>query len=289
MTVNWERWGAEDERGALNLITPAVTRAAAGLVIDGVVHNLSQPISATMNLPGHRPGPQHFMNRDGGDYAAGARRPGGFQFAEDTVLLPLHLGTHVDALCHCWHDDRMFNGFRGTEVRSNGARRLGVEHIGAVATRGVLLDFVTLTGRPLPDGTAIGPDLLAAALSAANTEILSGDAVLLRTGWQESRGASLDPDYNAEPGLDLAAALSLAAAGVAMVGADNYAIEVLPFPPGAVFPVHQCLIRDHGVPLLEGLVLAPLAKHGRSTFLLTLGALPIRGATGSPVVPVVVT
>jgi kynurenine formamidase len=289
MTANWGRWGADDERGALNLITPSVTRAAAALVTDGIVHNLAQPISAEMNLPAHRPGPQHFMNRDGGDYAAGARRPGGFQFAEDTVLLPLHVGTHVDALCHCWHDDRMFNGFAGAEVRSTGARRLGVERIGAIVTRGVLLDFVALTGAPLLDGFAIGPDLLAAAIDATGTVIAPGDAVLLRTGWQESRGAGPNADYNAEPGLDLAAAQVLAAAAPAIIGADNYAVEVLPFAPGTVFPVHQCLIRDHGIPLLEGLVLAPLAAHRRPTFLLTLAALPIQGATGSPVVPVAVT
>lgn len=287
MTANWGRWGPEDQRGALNLITPQVTRAAALLVRDGQVHALAQPIGPQMAIPRHRPGMQHFMNRDGGDYAAGARRTGGFQLAEDTVLLPLHLGTHVDALCHCWRDDRMFNGFSGNEVRSNGARRLGVDRLGPVATRGVLLDFVALTGAPLADGAGIGPDMLEAALQAGGLALQPGDAVLLRTGWQERAGS--DPDFTTEPGLTLAGAQMLAAADVAVVGADNYAVEVLPFAQDQVFPVHQCLIRDHGIPLLEGMVLAPLAAQGRSSFFFVMGPLPLIGATGSPVVPVAVT
>src|SRR5262247_203579 len=32
---NWGRWGANDERGALNLITPAKRKQAAGLVKEG--------------------------------------------------------------------------------------------------------------------------------------------------------------------------------------------------------------------------------------------------------------
>jgi hypothetical protein len=103
----WGRWGDEDERGALNLIGPDEVRAAAALVRTGEVFNLAQPISSRMAVPPHRPAPTHFMGRSGGDYAAGARRPGGFQFAEDTIVLPLHLGTHLDGLCHVWYDDQL--------------------------------------------------------------------------------------------------------------------------------------------------------------------------------------
>ena len=90
---NWQRWGAADERGALNHIGPEQVRRAAALVTSGEVFALAQALSARTPVPAHRAGMQHFMGRDGGDYAAGARRPGGFQFAEDTVVLPLHIGT----------------------------------------------------------------------------------------------------------------------------------------------------------------------------------------------------
>jgi kynurenine formamidase len=230
----------------------------------------------------------HFMSRDGGDYAAGRRRPGGFQFADDTIVMPLHSGTHLDALCHCWYDDTLYNGFAATEVRSNGSSRLGADKLGPIATRGVLLDFVASSGGPLPDGAAIGRAMMQAALGSAGIALKEGDAVLLRTGWQERSAAGKPVNFHSEPGIDLEAGLFLADSGVALVGADNFAIEVLPFPARSVFPVHQRLIRDYGVVLLEGLSLAALAAEGVAEFLFVAAALPIRGATGSPVNPVAI-
>ena len=89
----WQRWGEDDERGALNHIGSVQVQGAAALVRSGRVLSLAQTLSPRTPVPRHRAGIQHFMGRDGGDYAAGARRPGGFQFAEDTVVLPLHFGT----------------------------------------------------------------------------------------------------------------------------------------------------------------------------------------------------
>ena len=285
----WGRWGEADEAGAPNAAGPEQARRAAGLVREGRVISLAQPLHGKMPVPGHRAGLLHFMGRDGGDYAAGAKRPGGFQFAEDTVVMPLHLGTHVDALCHAWCGDRMYNGFPGDAVRSTtGAARLGVEKLPPLVTRGILLD-VAADG-PLPNGRAVGRAMLEAAAARAGATPEPGDAVLIRTGWWEAQAgvAARLVSFDAEPGLDVEGALWLAEAGVALVGADNFAIEVLPFPPGEVFPVHQRLIRDHGVPLLEGLVLAPLAAAGASAFLFVAAPLPIAGATGSPLAPVAV-
>jgi kynurenine formamidase len=286
MKEAWGKWGDNDEAGALNLIGADEVRHAAALVSDGRVFSLAQPISQTMMMPKHRPGMMHFMGRDGGDYAAGGKRPGGFQFSEDTVVMPLHTGTHLDALCHCWYDDTLYNGFSADEVKSKGAGKLGVDKMPPVVTRGVLLDF-TRDGAGVPDGEAIDLAMLKMALSRAETELRCGDAVLLRTGWFE-RQSGKDTDFNAEPGLNVEAARYLAEAGVAMIGADNYAIEVLPFAKDTVFPVHQLLIRDFAIPLLEGLVLKPLAEAGASTFLFVVAPLPIRGGTGSPVNPVAV-
>jgi kynurenine formamidase len=285
----WGRWGAEDQRGALNLIGTEEVRRAAGLVTTGQVISLAQPLSSRTPVPKHRAGVQHFMGRDGGDYAAGGRRPGGFQFAEDTVVMPLHIGTHIDALCHAWCDDCLYNGFPGQGTRSTtGALRCGIDKMQAIVTRGVLLDLVRLRGAPLDPRASIGrPDLIHAA-EAASVEIEPGDAVLIRTGWQEACAGSSDVSFDEEPGIDVEAALWLAEAGVAMVGADNFAIEAIPFPAGTVFPVHQRLIRDFGIPLLEGLVLKPLAEHNRGQFLFVAAPLPVVGGTGSPLAPVAV-
>jgi kynurenine formamidase len=280
----WGRWGPEDERGALNFIGPEQVRRAASLVVTGQTVSLAQPLSPRTPVPKHRAGVQHFMGRDGGDYAAGARRPGGFQFAEDTVVLPLHIGTHIDALCHAWCDDCLYNGFPGQGTRStSGALRCGIDKMGPIVTRGVLLDIVRLRGAPMtPRETVRRADLKA----AATVDIEPGDAVLIRTGWQESQAG--DVLFDEEPGIDEEAGLWLAERGVAMVGADNFAIEAIPFPTGTVFPVHQRLIRDYGIPLLEGLELKPLAALGRATFQLVAAPLPVVGGTGSPLAPVAV-
>jgi kynurenine formamidase len=160
--------------------------------------------------------------------------------------------------------------------------------MGPIVTRGVLLDLVRLGNGPLANRASISrPDLIAAAEAAA-VRIEPGDAVLIRTGWQESQEGNTDISFDEEPGIDVEAALWLAEADVAMVGADNFAIEAIPFPTGTVFPVHQRLIRDFGIPLLEGLVLQPLADHGRGQFLFVAAPLPVVGGTGSPLAPIAV-
>ena len=123
----WGKWGADDERGAVNAIGPEQVRRAVGLVRSGQIIALGQPMSPKTPVPKHRAPMQHFMDRDGGDYAAGAKRPGGFQFAEDTVVLPLQFATHVDALCHAWTDDKLYNAFPSIGTRSTTrAARCGI-------------------------------------------------------------------------------------------------------------------------------------------------------------------
>lgn len=285
---NWNRWGPEDERGALNHIDADAVQRAASLVTLGRTISLAQPLSARTPFPPHRAGVQHFMGRSGGDYAAGARRPGGFQFAEDTLLMPAHIGTHIDALCHAWHDDQLYNGFSSNGTRSTtGAARCGIDKMGPIVTRGVLLDVTEGPGQPLAMGTAVTRANLEAAAARTGVSVERGDVVLIRTGWIESMLSN--PNYfDGEPGIDVEAARWLADAGVAVIGCDNYAVEAIPFPAGQVFPVHQLVIRGYGIALLEGLVLAPLAQAGGTEFLFVAAPLPIVGGTGSPLVPLAI-
>jgi kynurenine formamidase len=284
----WGRWGAGDERGAVNMIGPDEVRRAAGLIKIGRVIPLGQPISPKTPVPPHRAPMQHFMNRDGGDYAAGGKRPGGFQFAEDTVVMPLQFATHVDALCHAWCDDQLYNGFSSTGTRSTTrATHCGVEKMGSIVTRGVLLDITLDAGGPLPLGATVSRAMLETAAARAGVTIAAGDAVLIRTGWIETMLA--DPHYyDGEPGLDVDAGRWLAEQGVAAIGADNFAIEVIPFPPGQVFPVHQCVLRGFGVALIEGMVLEPLALAGAREFLFAAAPLPFVGGTASPLTPLAI-
>jgi kynurenine formamidase len=285
----WDRWGEDDERGALNHIGATRVRDAAALVRAGQVLNLAQPLSPRTPVPQHRARVQHFMGRDGGDYAVGARRPGGFQFAEDTVVLPLHIGTHIDALCHAWYDDALYNGFPGSGTRStSGATRCGIDKMGPIVGRGVLLDIARSWSGPLQDGVAIGPDDLEHAATLAGIDIGKGDVVLIRTGWAESQGCADVVSFDGEPGLNAEAALWLAEREIAVLGADNFAVEVIPFAQGSVFPVHQRLIRDFGIPLLEGLLLRELAATGRHEFMFAASPLAVVGGTGSPISPMAI-
>ena len=276
-----------DERGAPARIGPAQVAAAAALVRSGRVVDRAMPLGPETPVPGPRHGLVRFMTRDGGDYAAGARRPGGFQFAEDTVLLPTHIGTHVDALAHVWHDDHLYGGHPQETIRSTtGAQHCGADKLGPIVARGVLLDVAT--DREPAAGEAIGADDLARAADAAGIAVEPGDVVLVRTGWLGRTGHDARAYYAGEPGLDLSAARRLADAGVAAIGCDNFAVEPLPFADGEAFPVHQFLLADRGVPLLEGVVLDELAGLATGPFLFVALPLPLVGSTASPVTPVAV-
>lgn len=290
MTDNRGRWGSDDEIGALNLVTPDKTLRAIGLVRSGRTISLAERLGPSTPVPPHRQGPSRFMNRDAGDYALGARMPGGFKFAEDTVQFQSHTGTHVDALAHAWSGDSLYNGHPETSVRSTrGAQKLGAEKLVPVLTRGVLVDLVHAFGGPLAASTAVSSDDLQRGIREEHVELEPGDAVLIRTGWMESRD-SLAQYFAYEPGIGEEAARWLAERDVALVGADNYAVEQQSATPG--FPAHLQLLHRCGVPLIENLELAELAGElaleSRSTFLFVFAPIPLVGSTAAPINPLVV-
>jgi kynurenine formamidase len=279
--------GMADERGTLARIGAEQVRRAAGLVRSGRIVDLGMPLGPDTPVAGHRPGMQRFMTRDGGDYAAGAKRPGGFQFAEDTIQLPTHIGTHMDALAHAWHHDRLYGGHPQETIRSTtGAQRCGADKLGPIVTRGVLLDVAR--ERAWNRGEAIGAPELEAARSAAGVQIEAGDVVLIRTGWLGRTGHSAKEYFDGEPGLDITAARWLADTGLATLGIDNFAVENIPFPHGEVFPVHQFLLRDHGIAPIEGVVLDELATVADGPFLFAGLPLALVGSTASPLNPVAI-
>lgn len=286
--AGWGRWGTADEIGALNLATDDRTLAAVALVRQGRVISLSQPLAPAGNgAAPHRAPNARYMTRDAGDYALGARSPGGFRFAEDVVLLSTHNGTHVDALCHTWAGDELYNGHPASDIRStSGAKHLGAETLRPALARGVLFDFVRANGGPLAPSTRIDGADLAELAAAQGVEPGPGDVVLLRTGWW---GAAEGEDYwDLEPGITPDAALWLAERDIIMVGADNYAVEVQPSAPGEAFPVHLALIHQRGIPILENLDLDALGESGRHEFLFVFAPLPLTGSTAAPLNPLAV-
>lgn len=290
---NWGRWGTDDQRGAANLVTPDRTLSALSLPTTGRVIPLGLSLDGRTPAVG-RPAPQHFMTLDGGDFAAGVRlADGAYQAADDHLSVPCHGGTHLDGLAHVWYDHLLYNGVDEAAVRSYGATRLGIENLGHLVTRGVLIDVAAGAGvdRLEPD-TIVTRDLLQQASRSA-PDLLPGDAVLIRTGWL---GGHLDgsfPDPYVTPGIDEAAATWLAERDVCLVGADNLAVEATTglhrYAAGSRAPVaHRVLIRDHGTYLLEMLVLDRLVGTTPNEFLFLLAPLPITGGTASPVNPLIV-
>jgi len=289
---NWGRWGAEDERGAANFISTDLVRDAAGLVRTGKVYSLSLPVQQQGVPVFPRRAPcLHFMTLDGGDYAAGLKRKAGYQSADDYISLPTHGTTHIDSLAHVWYDDRMYNGYLGSLVRSTGARKLGIDKLKHLVGRGVLLDLAGWKGlRHLPGGAVITVDDLKGCARHHGVELNPGDIILLRTGWQTVfREQGSERFFQSEPGLGLEAARFLGELGIAGVGSDNYGIEVVPTENDEPAPVHRMLIRDFGVYLIELLALDELAHGGCHEFLFVAAPLLITGGTGSPVNPLAIT
>lgn len=289
MADNWGRWGEDDQVGALNLIDPAKVLAGLGLARRGKIIKLGLDLGPRTPVPPHRKTPERFMTRDGGDYAAGARRPGGFQFAEEVWSFAAHSGTHLDALAHAWADDQLYNGFSSHGTRSTtGAARCGAEHLLPIVSRGVLIDLVG-DGGPLSPGEPVSAERLASACASTGMTLRPGDVVLIRTGWLATvAGADSEEIFQSEPGIDPSAARWLADADVSVVGADNYAVEVQPSEEGTMFPVHQILIRDHGIPLLEFAALDELAQERATDFCFIAAPLPLVGGTASPLCPLAV-
>jgi kynurenine formamidase len=284
------RWGEEDERGALNLVSVHAVRRGLSSAVAGRVVSLAAPIvpGKGFGLVGRQP-PALYMTRDGADYAAGLPERGGFGFADDVITLPTHGVTHLDALAHVWEGGEMYNGFPASAVTSRGARHLGIEHVSPIVTRGVLVD-VTTEGDEV--ARPVGVEELSELVERSGHELMPGDALLLRTGWLDAVRAGRT-DSSTWPGLDRDCAPWLIEHEVAVIGADNAGVECFPSSdPGCQVPLHVALLRDHGVYFCELMELtelaAALAEAGRSTFLFAVGVLPIVGAVGSPVSPIAV-
>ena len=190
-------------------------------------------------------------------------------------------------------DGHFFNGRRGADIQAvSGLRELGIENVPPIVTRGVLLDIAALKGVDRVDiGFAISvADIQAAMARQGLASIKPGDVVLFHTGHRRL----LDDGQRArflsgQPGPGIAAARWLAAQGVVAVGGDSGSLEVMPFEhDGMLFPVHQILLAQHGVYLLENVATERLAARGWSEFLFIATPLPIVGASSSWINPVAI-
>jgi kynurenine formamidase len=294
---NWGRWGSDDQRGTLNLITPDKIRQGVASVRRGAVFELSVALDATgpvWNTSRTRVRPMHVMTALPDQW--GPEMAGAFG-TDDWIFMPLQGGTQWDSLAHVGYDEHFYNGVHMSQVDAGGARRNGIDNVlPGVVGHGVLLDVARAKGVDwLAGGTPITPADLENTERAQGIRVEEGDVLLFRTGWRLKAVREGWRDWHStEPGLTLECAQWLHERGVAAVASDNHGIEVGPTTtPGPVgHPLHFVLIRDMGMPLgevfdLEALA-ADCAGDGQWDFLFSAPPLRIPGAVGSPVSPVAV-
>ena len=280
------KWGAGDQRGSGNHMKPETVLRAARLIQAGEVFELGRVLSETMPLPAGRRF-EVLTKRTRND--AGANRRGS---NEELVVGEIgQVGTQFDTFSHQTIGTSMYNCVTVEEAATRtGFSKLGVEQVGALVTRGVLLDIAALKGVPmLAETYEITPQDLEAALAKQKLTLSRGDAILIHTGWGTLWGKDNARYQRSSPGVGTAAAEWLAKQDPMLVGADNTAVEISPNPdPQLAGPGHQILIVVNGIHLLENLRLDELAARRVYEFALIVEPLKIQGGTGSTVAPIAI-
>lgn len=293
-TRHAHKWGKDDQKGAMNLVTPEVTLRAIQSVKHGRMIDLSHELKS-----GHPMLPTFmspFLMSMWSDAATSRRmlrehmeNTNDFGVFTERVELCTHTSTHVDALGHVTIGDEMYNGFSSRDsANSFGLERLGIGQMPPAITRGVVVDLAGLDGGDaLEGGRSISVTEVKDALGDAKVQLQPGDIVFLRTGHGQYYMTDNRTYIRSEPGIDVEAAQWLTGEGVAAIGADNLAVEVTPYPDhGVILPVHQHTLVEAGVHLVENLALDGLAEGGITTFCLIMIPIKITGATGCPLRPV---
>ncbi|HXG03250.1 MAG TPA: cyclase family protein, partial [Candidatus Binatia bacterium] len=293
---NWGRWGADDELGTVNLITPAKRRQAARLVEDGVSVTCARPISTEIAADTTFQ-PLRFMvdSGEGRDTASPERileRRGASEFIG--MVFHGYTITHVDTPAHYFWQGRLYNGRSCNLVTSReGAQVESVDLLrDGVVSRGVLLDVAAVRGRWLGAGEGVMPEDLEAAEKAQGVQVEEGDILLVRTGYYARRLAEgpRNPIRDGSPAVHVAAAPWLRERGVAMLGSDTHN-DIAPLPyPRLGNALHIVALVAMGLWLIDNANLEDLARacaaRRRWAFMLTLAPLRLPAATGSPVNPI---
>ena len=296
--TNWGRWGADDEIGTLNFVTPEIVASAAQLVTAGrrislgLAYDQKGPQTGALG----RYNPIHFMSRSGVDGYAGVRDQYGIRGADDWIIMPLQSSTHWDALSHIFYGDEMYNGYDIRNVTSDGAKKNGIEKVkDKLAGRGVLLDVARARDvDELPGGFEITGTVLEETAARQGVEIRSGDFLIVRTGMLEARLAAGDwGDYAGgdAPGFSFDSAEWLHKREIAAVATDTWGCEVRPNnSPGIYQPWHWIVIPMMGLTMGENFYLKDLAddcaEDGRYEFFLVGSTLPITGSVSGPTNPI---
>ncbi len=295
LAKRWGRFGADDQRGALNLLTAERVQRATALVTDGRVVSCGRDLAVRPGIDNPNPALHHMVI--GGD-VCGAFGPDALEAAMDFVGVAFHGMTvsHIDALCHVFVGGQMYNGYPASDVTTRGARSGGIDAgFGGIVGRGVLLDIARHREVAwLEPGDAVEPGELDALCAAQRVRTEPGDILLVHTGRDRRRAAlgAWEPNRGGLAGLHPECVPWLVQADPSVLGSDGVSD---PLPANAhrwSMPLHQCLLVGMGVHLLDNLRLDALAdacaELGRFEFQFVVSPLRIAGGTGSPVNPVAI-
>jgi kynurenine formamidase len=280
------KWGAADQRGAANHMKPETVLRATRLIRTGRVFELGRPLVDGMPLQATRT--FELQTKRSAEIQGSNRRGGN----EETVFAEIgQVGTQFDGLTHQTIGGNLYNCVPVDSVSTrNGFTKLGVENVGALMTRGVLIDVPALKGVDmLPDSYEITVADLQEALKRQQLTLQAGDAAIVNTGWGRLWGKDNGRYMKTNPGLGVAAAEWLARQDLMLVGTDNAPVNVTPSPdPKLSNPVHQIMLVVNGIFLLENMRLDELATERAYEFALVVQPLKMVGATGSTVAPIAI-
>jgi kynurenine formamidase len=280
------KWGAGDERGSANHMKPESVLRATRLIRTGEVIEIAHVLNDKMPFFGTRRFDVHtkrtFMNQP-------SNRRGS---NEEIVVSEIgQVGTQFDGFAHQTIENGVYNCLKVDDIASRGGfTKLGIEKVGTLMTRGVLIDVAGLKGvDTLPDTYEITVQDLQQALQRQSLTLQPGDAVLINTGWGRLWGKDNARYVKSCPGIGVAAAEWLAKQDPMLVGSDNWPVEVAPNPdPQISLPVHQILLVVNGIHILENLKLEELAAKRVQEFAFVMQPLKAQGFSGSTVAPVAI-
>jgi kynurenine formamidase len=291
------RYGPDDQIGTLNEITPAVVRAASGLVKRGEVVDLGRVLDEhTPKFPGrfwHQTvdvSPQ-FVNARRADAQGKGWGRNEINWITEIQSGTFQVGTQLDALGHLQIGDRFYNGWRTRDiVEAWGLARLGIDTVPPIVTRGVLVDVAAYKGvARLDPGYVITVADVQATLARQRVVVRPGDAVLFHTGWGGLYGTDNERFLSGEPGPGLEVARWLYERRVAITGADTWSFGPVPGEdPARPFVVPQTMYVQWGLFALENLATEELARRGVHEFLFTVTHHKTRGSTAAVVAPAAV-
>ena len=295
---NWGRWGADDQLGTPNLITPEKTRRAIATVQEGVTVSLSRTIMFEGALDVPNP-PVHYMVESGEGWASGDKvtnRPSAA--ATDYIGMIFHgyAVTHVDSLAHFFWEGKTYNGNPAHLVSTSmGATFGSVEAAkNGFVTRGVLVDVPMIRNiNWLERGEGVMPEDILAAEERCGFKVEEGDVLLIRTGQLHRRDVEGPVDRSAGSTACQAACLPLFhERGIAVMGSDT-GNDVSPAQYSTVLqPIHQVGITAMGLWILDNANLEELSEacrqRDRWEFMVSIGPLRMHNTTGSPVNPIAI-